>query len=820
MKTSSTTGATEREASSALVQTLDAIDPKTSRIVALLERYYNSPVQICPARSHLATLAWQETEGQPLPLRRAHLFARICDEIPITIFDEEVIVGSQTPYPRGVGLQLDFSPQMGLEVEAGDRRLRADQTEGLLTDADLKTIAEDAHYWQRRSPGDVMLQEIREVMGSTYEDVSVDVCTRSHGKQSLSSPHPDYEKVLRIGLRGIISEIDGAMQTIDFSSRGDGDRYVFLRAAKMSCEAQIRLAHRYSQLARRMAAEARNAARSTELEKIADICDRVPENPPQNFWQALQSIRLIHLGLYLEEGNGSGIPLGRLDQYLYPFYARDLERGTLSLEQATELLSAFWMKMASTDAFVVAGVKISGAGYLNTRTTLGGVDREGRDASNPLTYLILHVAGHLKLGLPIYLRWHSGMPHDLMLKALETNMQIGSEPAFHNDEHIIPGLVADGASLQDARDYLIDGCAHPYPYGSIYGTYHFIDGAKVFELVMYNGHDPRTGKQLGSQTGDPRGFKSIQDWIQAFEQQWQYIYDTVLKGFKIGELVKMQVYSQPFASALSPDCIQKGCDVHAGGVRYPQFTGDIYNKIYADVADSLTAIDEYVYRKRTLSVAALLDACASNFSGERGEEIRRMLKAAPKFGNDLGRPEEIYRVLNERAAAFGRSRRGQFGFPKRDVKLGGAVHGSHGRIVGALPSGRAAGMPLADGGISPSAGVDTRGPTVTMRSVAKSLAYEGNRTAVLNMKMPKSLLRTPAERERLVDLIESYFTGYSGYQVQWNIQDREFYLAAKSHPSEYKNLIVRVGGYSAYFIELDSLLQDQIIARTEQQFCG
>lgn len=799
------------------METIDALDPKTPRIAALLERYYNSPVQICPARSHLATEAWKETEGQPLHLRRAKLFAKICDEIPISIFDRELIVGSQTPHPRGVGVQLDFSPQMGMEIEAGDRRLRADQTEGLLTDADLKTIVEDTHYWQGRSPGDIMLQEIRSVMGSTYEDVSVDVCTRSHGRQSLASPHPDYDKLLRLGLRGIIAEIDAALAGLDYTSPADGDKHVFLRAARMSCEAQIRLAHRYAAVARRMADEERNDVRRRELETIAEICDRVPEHAARNFWEALQSLRFIHLGLYLEEGNGSGIPLGRLDQYLYPYYRQDVEHGTLALDRAVELLSAFWIKMASTDAFVVAGVKISGAGYLNTRTTLGGVDRAGRDASNELTYLILHVAGHLKLGVPLYFRWHPNVSRTLMNKAIWTNVEIGSEPAFHNDVHIIPGLVEDGVSLEDARDYLIDGCAHPYPYGSIYGTYHFIDGAKVFELVMYNGCDPRTGKQVGIETGNPRGFMCIDDWRRAFERQWEYIYDTVLKGFKIGELVKLQVYSQPFASALSPDCIQKGCDVHAGGVRYPQFTGDVYNKVYADVADSLVAIDEWVYRKRAFTVDELLAACASNFSGEQAEQIRRMLQAAPKFGNDSGEPEEIYRALNSYASAWGHSRRSQFGSPKRDVKLGGAVHGSHGRVVGALPSGRRAGMPLADGGISPCAGFDTQGPTVTLRSVAKSLAYEGNRSAVLNLKMPKSLLRTPAERERLIDLIESYFAGYHGYQVQWNIQDREFYLAAKSRPAEYRNLIVRVGGYSAYFVELDGMLQDQIIARTEQR---
>lgn len=799
---------------------IDRVDPKTPRIAALLERYYNSPVQICSQRSHLATLSWQETEGQPLHLRRAKLFARICDELPISIFEHELIVGSQTAYPRGVGPQLDFSSKIGAELEAGDRRLRADQTKGSLSEQDLQTIIQDSRYWRGKSPGDVMLQEIGAVMGPVFEDVSMDLCTRSYGLMTLYSPDADYGRVLRVGLNGILAEIEHELEALEFSSPEDGRRYSFLRAAKISCEAFIRFAHRYAELARQMAEREPDAARKRELETIADVCEHVPANPPRSFWEALQSIRLIHLGLYLDDGNGSGASLGRLDQHLYPFYEADIGQGVLSRDQAAELFAAFWVKVASTDGLQPALLKISGAGYLNTRAIIGGVDRKGKDASNELTYLILHVAGLLKLGVLVYLRWHSGTPRELMRKAIWTNMLIGSEPAFHNDEQTIAGLVEDGATVEDAREYGLHGCAHPYPYGAVYGTHHFINGGKVLELVMYNGLDPRTGKRLGLETGDPREFRSIEDWSSAFKKQWEHLYDIVLRGLKIGEHVQMQVYSQPFTSALTPDCIQKGMDVHEGGGGYLQFTGDIYTKVYADVADALVAIDECIYQSGRITVDELINACAGNFAGDKGARIRHWLNAVDKFGNDSGKPEKIYRELNDYVAALARSRRSQFGYAKRDVKLGGAVHSSMGRIVGALPNGRAAGAPLADGGISPCAGCDTQGPTVTMRSVAKGLDFGTNRSAILNMKIPKSLLRTPEEKERLIDLIESYLAGYNGYQIQWNIQDRQVYLAAKVHPSEYKNLIVRVGGFSAYFVELDSLLQDQIIARTEQQVCG
>lgn len=795
---------------------IDAINPQTPRIAALLSRFYSSKVHIGPERSHLATLAWQASEGQPLDLRRAMLFARICDEIPIAIFEGELIVGSQTHYFRGVGLQLDYNPIVGLELERGDRRLRAEQSHGLLTEQDLETVVADSHDWAGKSPGEIMWQEIRATLGPGFEQATYS-CTQSYGKFTNFAPDADYATVLRVGLRGIIAEIDSEIAGLDMSSPEDGRKYVFLQGARLSCEAMIRLARRYATLAAEMAEREEDERRAQELSAIAENCRRVPEQPAQNFWQALQCVRLIHLGLYLEDGNGAGALLGRLDQHLYPFYRADIESGSLTRAQAAELLAAFWVKVAATDRIPPGYVKTAGAGYVQTRAVLGGVDRAGNDACNELTLLILHVAGELKLDVPLYLRWHPKISRDIMLKAVWTNVQVGSEPAFHNDEQIIPGLVADGVALEDARDYVLHGCSHPFPFGSCYGTVFFVNGAKALELVMYSGMDPKTRQQVGLATGDPRAWGSIEEWVTAFCRQWENLYDTVLRGFNLGELTQMQVYSQPFVSALTPDCIRNGKDVHAGGCRYNQFIGDIQNKVYADIPDALVAIDELVYKRHALTIGEILDACETDFAGDAGERIRRMLRAAPKFGNDLGEPETLYRRLNDHAVSVSRSRRGYLGFPKRDTRVGGAVHMAQGRDVSALPNGRKSGMPLSDGGISPVAGCDTQGPTVTLRSVARALDFSTNRSSVLNQKMPRSLLRTPAECERLVDLIESYFAGYNGYQVQWNIQNRESYLAAKANPSEYKNLIVRVGGFSAYFVELDPQLQDQIIARTEQR---
>lgn len=796
---------------------IDDIDVISSRIESLRKIYYNSEVYICSERSHLATESWKMTEGFPLHARRALLFSKICNEIPIAIFENELIVGSQTHFPRGVGLQLDFSSKVGFELEEGDRRLRAEQAKGILSDEDLKIIVDDSRYWKGKSPGEIMLKTIRDIIGSKFEE-TVDSCTRAYGAFTNFVPDADYEKVMRLGLKGIISEIDQEIANVTFTDIEDGRRYQFLKAAKICCEAEIRLARRYAELARQMALKEIDEKRTNELNVIAEVCEHVPENPPRNFWEALQMVRFIHLGLYLEDGNGCGASLGRMDQYLYPIYKRDLERGSLRREEAAELLAAFWIKMASTERIPPAYVKTSGAGYVQTRVMLGGVNRDGADASNELTYLILHVAGQMNMNIPLYFRWHPGVDRELMMKAVWTNIKVGSEPAFHNDEQIIPGLVADGSSIEDARDYVLRGCSHPFPYGSAYGSVQmFINGAKILELVMYDGYDPQTGNHIGTSTGDPRRFNDIEDWIEAYLKQWEFFYDIVIKGYNIGEITQMGIYSQPFASALTPGCIKKGLDVHQGGCRYNQFTGDIMNKVYADVVDSLVAIDELIYKEKKITIEELLEACTKNFEGERGEHIRRKLNSASKFGNDLGKPEEIFRILNDRVADICQSRKGYFGYPKRDTRVGGSVHMAQGQAVGALPSGRRAGMPLADGGISPCAGCDTNGPTATMRSVAKALNFETNRSAVLNQKMPKDLLRKRDEKNRFIDLTETFFKGYNGYQVQWNIHGKEEYQRAQKDPSSYKNLIVRVGGYSAYFIELDCFLQNQIIMRSDQQ---
>jgi len=795
---------------------IDALEPRTPRVTRLIERFLNEPIHICAHRTRLATESWKETEGEPMHIRRAKLFEKICDGMPISIFDDELIVGSPTPYFRGVGLQLDYSPSTGQELRAGERRMRAEQSFGIITDEDLNQIVKDTEYWEGKTVGEKMRDAIYEVYGEGYQD-SIYYCTRSYAKFTNYAPQADYQKVLDIGLRGIIAEIDEAIAALSFTNPDDGHKRSFLKAAKISCEAFIRIAKRYGALALELAAKEKDPMRRQELEIIAHNCGRVPEYPAETYWEALQCIRFLHLGLYLEDANGAGASLCRLDQYLYPFYKKDIEGGRLTKAEVAELLGSFWVKICATDRMPPGSVKTMGAGFFQSRAILGGVKRDGSDACNEQTYMLLHVGGKMHLDFPLFLRWHPEMNREFLIKGVWTNMMMGSEPAFHNDLNAINGLVEDGAALEDARDYTLQACTHPHPYGTVYGTPVFVNGAKVMELVMHNGFDIKIGKQTGPLTGDPQNFKSTKDWIEAYKLQWNRLYDFVTSSTNLGESIQLQLYSQPFASALTADCIKNGKGLHEGGCRYNRFITDTMNKLYADVPDSIMAIEDLVYNKGELTIDEIIDACDNNFEGENNEAIRKKLEAAPKYGNDLGRPEEIYRELSDYVIEHCSKRKGFLGGQKRDVRSGGSIHMAQGLDVGALPSGRFAGKPLSDGGISPCTGCDVNGPTATLASAGKAMSnFQGARSAVLNQKMPCSILKTREEQNKFIDLIETYFEGYNGYQIQWNIEDRATYVDAMEHPQDHKNLIVRVGGFSSYYVELSKALQQQIIDRTEQ----
>ena len=807
------------------VEDIDGVKVLTERVKKRSEEYSKAKARprITAGRSHLATQSWKETEGEDIYLRRAKLFARICEQVPIAIFDDELIVGSQTQYVRGCSPPLDWSTDAGDEVLAGNKDVgRSEALKCDISDEDFLAIKEDVAFWHGKSP-DVIIKKVTEQqLGMSVDELIAPGITLSPFGHATPIWHhdADYERILRIGLKGILKEVKERREALKFENGDDGEKCVFYLAAEITLKAMITYAKRYAELARKLSGQTSDPRRKRELERIAETCDWVPENPARNFYEAVQSCRFIHLGLNLETGGGAE-QVSRLDQYLFPYYEKDIKEGIITLQEATEIMACIWMKINEMDIMRPGNRKMTGAGSYGTHVTIGGVDRDGNDATNELTYLSLKIGKELKTPISIYLRVHENTPDELMKRAIETNRAVGGGiPSFLNDERVIPNLVQDGVTLEDARDWVGFGCVHPHiAHGSgQYNNFPVFNAPKCLELVMYNGFDPRTGKQIGLQTGDPRSFKSIEDWIDAWQKQFEYWFTFLNQIGNIGWHIRSQIYAIPFHSALVNDCLAKGKDVFRGGLRYPQLLLGSLCMLRANTADSLMAIKRLVYDEKKLTVDELLDACAHNFEGGGRGQIQQMLLAAPKYGNDEDEPDEMMKRLSMWMSHFVPSVNGPYGYPKRDCRQGAAAHYTAGRLVGALPDGRKAWEPLADGGISPFRGADKQGPTAVLRSAFKIINTNENRSAVLNQKISPALLGTEENVMKLIALIRTFFNDYHGYMIQFNILSREQLLEAKVHPEEYRDLVVRVGGFAAYFVELPPMLQDEVITRTEQQF--
>jgi pyruvate formate-lyase/glycerol dehydratase family glycyl radical enzyme len=800
---------------------IDAVNVLTDRVKKRKEAWLKAKPQVSSDRSRIATESWKETEGEHIYLRRAKLFAKICDEVPINIFDDELVVGSQTEHVRGCFLALDYALSTGEEVLAGMTNVgRTEVLKFSVSDLDLDQIKKDINFWKGKTPEELLTRAVEQQFSINYNEFLAPriVGYRFGEGAPIWARAGDYRKVLRLGLEGIIGDAKARLKALKFENAGDGEAWHFAQAAMITLKGMITYAKRYARLARELADLEKNVQRKKELERIATICDWVPENPVRNFYEAVQSTRFIHLGLRLETA-GSNEIVGRLDQYLFPFYEHDIREKILTVQEAAEILACFWLKLNEMESMRPGFWKKADPGDEGTHVTIGGVDRKGNDATNELTYLILKVTQELKLPIAVYVRVHEKTPDELMVRSIEVNRSVaGGIPAFINDKRVIPNLVEDGIAIDDAREYAAFGCVHPnIPHCSgQYAVYPDFNGAKCLELVMYNGRDLRTGKWVGPQTGDPRSFKSTEDWVEAWQKQVRYWYPLFLDIGKFGHHILGQLYALPFNSALLADCLVNGKDVLRGGGRYRQFSPITFCHDRADTADSLTAIKKLIYEDKKITVGDLLDACESNFEGEKHERICQMLLQAPKYGNDEDEPDEMRARLSLWMQRFIRSFRDAYGHPVTVEGNGAASHYRMGQVVGALPNGRKAWEPLSSGAIDPSPGADKKGPTAVIRSASKVVDIHASRSAVFNQKLSPALVNTRENILKVVDMIRVYFEDYLGFQIQYNIVNREQLIAAKSNPEQFRNLVVRVGGYSAYFIELPPILQDDIIARTEQ----
>ncbi|MBI2957693.1 MAG: hypothetical protein HYY32_02500, partial [Chloroflexi bacterium] len=626
---------------------------RQTEVVALTERvkkrkdeYLSAPVRICAERSRLVTEAWKETEGEPLIMRRARAFQKIMEGISVSIRDGELIVGSQTRYIRGSGPAVDYRPDDVFEMFRASKLTLQGVAPAEVSEAEKESLLADAAYWKTRSASDAASTAEHEVFGSTIDLLRESRVVSGADGRPTSPRIVDYGKVLDKGLKGIIEEAEKRLARLTFYEAKDADRFYFLKAAIICCKALVSLAHRYAQRAGEMAREETDPVRKRELEEIADICRRVPENPARSFQEAVQSFWFVHLAVNLEPASDCETP-GRLDQYLYPFYERDMREGQITPQEAAELLGCLWVKFVEREHVKGALVKDTAMSSQYQDVTIGGVTSDGKDATNDLTYLILEVTRQLRTAQPpIYLRCHSGTPEELWMKAVQVNLDRGDGmPAFLNDQAVLLNLVGRGVPLPEARGWAGIGCVLPVvPHACGCDTFLIFSTCKIFEIALNNGVDPRTGKEVGLKTGDPRDFRSFEELYDAFKTQFEYFLGVLTRRDNLYKQVRNRYYDLPFTSALIDDCIEHGLSYLQGGMRYPQLSWGVSDRGNQNLADSLGAIKKLVFEDKTIEMGELLGALKANFEGK--EKLRQMLLAAPKYGNDDDYADQVFDDLS------------------------------------------------------------------------------------------------------------------------------------------------------------------------------
>ncbi len=839
--------------------TYDSRDiPKTDRIPKLVEHLYAKLPEIESARAVLITESYRQTENEPMVIRRAKAFRHILENIPIIIRDLELIVGSTTIAPRGCQTYPEFSYEWleaefdTVETRSADPFYISEQTKRELKEADA--------YWKGKTTSELATAYMEP---ETLTAMEHNMFTPgNYFYNGVGHVTVKYEEVLAIGFSGIRRKAEEELRSL---SLGDGDyqkRSRFLQAVMISCDAAVTYARRYAKLALSEAEKCQDPARKQELLVIAQNCANVPEKGAEGFYEACQSFWFVQQLLQIES-SGHSISPGRFDQYMYPYYKKDLDSGRITREFAQELMDCVWVKLNDLNKCRDAASAEGFAGYsLFQNLIAGGQNAEGIDVTNDLSFMCIQASMHVFLPQPSFsIRVWNGSPHEFLVKAAElTRTGIGL-PAYYNDEVIIPSLVSRGLTLQDAREYNIIGCVEPQKAGKTEGWHDaaFFNMCRPLELVFTNGLD--TGVQVGPKTGHVEDMKSFEEFYDAYKKQMDYAISLLVNADNAIDMAHAERCPLPFLSSMVDDCMKRGRTVQEGGAIY-NFTGPQGFGV-ANMADSLYAVKKLIYEEKKITMKELKGALLTNYGkgldiedvaavtaniardmqeegqtvGNReiaailesvaaasrsqeakanGERILELIEEVPKFGNDL---PEVDAFARDVAYTYTRPLQ-NYRNPRGGIFQAGLYPVSAnvplGAQTGATPDGRLAHTPVADG-VSPSAGKDVNGPTAAANSVSRLDHYIASNGTLFNQKFHPSALSGRKGLENFVGLIRAYFD-QKGSHMQFNVVSRETLLDAQKHPEQYKHLVVRVAGYSALFTTLSKSLQDDIIRRTEQGF--
>ncbi len=783
-----------------------------SRIERLREQSFSTKPGLSVERALLETEFYQQHYGKySTPVLRASFFKYLCERKTIYIGDDELIVGERGPAPRIVPTFPELTCHSAEDLRILNSRPMASYR---VAEEDITKYEEIViPYWQGRSMRERIFGQVPEEWKAAYSSglFTEFMEQRAPGHTALDG------SIYRCGMNDYKKKIKDRIDRLDYlNDPNAADRFEQLTAMSISCDAVIIFAMRHGELAAEMAGITTDKRRSAELQVISDVCSSVPARAPQTFHEALQMYWFVHLGTITELNGWDAMTPGHIDQHLKPFYDRGIRDGSLTRETAKELLGCFFVKVNNHPAPPKVGVTAKESGTYNdfTQLNLGGVDSSGNDASNEVSYLALEVADELHLLQPQPSVHISSKTPDRFLKAALSVIRKGyGYPSVFNSDAVTMEQVRVGKSVEDAREGGTSGCIETGAFGKeAYILTGYLNVPKILEITLNNGVDPLTGTRVGLQTGDPRSFAAFEQLYEAFARQLDYVVDLKVKVNNYIERMYAKYSPAPFLSVVIKDCIEKGQDYYDAGPRYN--TNYIQCCGIGTITDSLSAIKTHVYEDRSVSWEQLLAALAENFVGQ--EPLRlKLWNKTPFFGNDDDRADMLMKRVYESLYAAIDGRPNTKGSVYHLNMLSTTCHVYFGKMLGATPNGRHAHLPQSDG-TSPSHGADRNGPTAVVKSLSKMDQIKSGGT-LLNQRFLPSVLATQKDLDKLGSLVRTYFN-LGGHHIQFNIVDTTTLRKAQDAPDDYRNLLVRVAGYSDYFVDLDREHQEEIISRTQQQF--
>lgn len=788
----------------------DYMPAYTDRIKRLKKRVLKTSPEMDLENAYLLTKGFRESEGKPLVIRKASAFKKQCFEKTIKIWDDELIVGCPGSKIRG-GILCADSCWSVLDRELDTISSRPYDPFYLKPDDRDLFLSEIKPYWQGRSNYEEWLAQIPDNT-KTLRDNGVVYIDRK-AVRGWGETTAGYEWLLKAGIKGIIDTINRRRANLDITRPGDYEKDCYLQSLTLAAEGIVRLAERYAEEAEKLAAIEHDQKRKKELLSIAEVCSHVPLNPARTFHEALQSVYFYQVAIFMEQNAASYNP-GRMDQYLFPYFYADIMDGKITKDEAQELLNCLWVKFSEPCLFQDALTAEFAAGYpMFQNVCVGGVDNTGKDAVNELSYMILQSTMDVQLYQPsLSVRYSLAKNPNSFLRKIVELISLGTGfPAFHNDDQGIIMLMNKGVPLKEAYNWNPCGCVETNLEGRMrqYTALADINLGSVVELTMFNGRSQKSGQYIGTDSGNVNEFKSYDQFFNAFKKQFAHVVKAVVSGSHVIDEICLG-RPCPALSLTFKDCIENALDYAWGGAKYNAGNGIILIGV-ADLVNSLAAVKYLVFETGKVAMDMLIDALNKDFEGY--EEIHKFCREAPKYGNDDPFVDhiagEVFTFIADEIEKY----EGKYGRMTPGI-LPVSGNTPFGLEVGALPSGRKAWQPLADG-VSPSGGTDVNGPGSVLKSVANLPHGRFVQGTLLNLKVEPAMLQTENGISQLMALLKS-MCSLGVYHVQFNVIDQKTLIDAQNNPEQYKGLLVRVAGYTAYFSELGKDVQDEIIGRTVQ----